>query len=148
LLHATDPKSESRGNLLAFFYIPRDEKFDQVKFSDFAAETVRSAQHAIVPVLKTAARDHDQEFNSLDDIHTLYASKGAPIATPFNLIPPNASPTSPVAKTTGTDPAAYDPLTFIHEYAFPSGPDTSLISFPLPPLIAGALHSTPLILLR
>jgi len=136
-----DPQSESRGSLLAFYYIPRDEKFDQVKFSDFAAEAVRSVQHSILPVLRSATRDKDQDFNSLDDVETLYVPKGSPMVTPFNLIPPNASPTSPVARASGTDPAAYDPLTFIHEYAFPSGPDTTHISFPLPQLIAGACRS-------
>lgn len=123
-----DPKSESRGQLLALFYIPRDEKFDQVKFSDFAADTVRSGQHAILPALRSAVRDQDQEFNNFADIKTLYADKGTPMTTPYNLIPQGAQ----------VDPATQNPLTFIHEYAFPTGPDTSLLTFPLPELIAGA----------
>lgn len=125
-----DPKSESRGQLLALFYIPRDEKFDQVKFSDFAAETLRSGQHAIVPILKSAVRDGDQEFGSFGEIMDMYAAKKAQVVTPSNLTPQAA----PNASTAGT--TTQNPLTFIHEYAFPSGPDTKLLTFPLPGVIA------------
>jgi len=130
-----DPQSESRGNLLALFYIPRDEKFDQVKFSDFAADTIRSTQHAILPVLSSAVKDQDVDFNSLADIEKLYAKEGKSIAVPFNLIPPAAKSSSPAAQDTAADPASYEPLTFIHEYAFPTGPDTTHIKFPKPALI-------------
>ena len=48
-----------------------------------------------------------------------------------NLTPPGAKPAQ----------QTQDPLTFIHEYTFPTGPDTSLLTFPLPELIQGALLS-------
>lgn len=128
----SDPKSESLGELLAFYYIPRDEKFDQVKFSDFAAETVRSGQHAIIPVLKGAVRNEDEEFHGFSDVRSLYAAKGTSMTVPYNLTPPASSPGH-------QDTTTQNPLTFIHEYAFPSGPDTSLITFPLPRILAGGL---------
>lgn len=124
---------------MALFYIPRDEKFDQVKFSDFAADTIRSTQHAILPVLSTAVKDQDLDFNSLADIENLYAKQGSSVAVPFNLIPPAAKSNSPAAAqdAAAADPASYEPLTFIHEYAFPTGPDTTHIKFPQPALIQG-----------
>jgi hypothetical protein len=112
---------------LAFYYIPRDEKFDQVKFSDFAADTVRSGQHSILPALR-GARDKEHDFNSFGDIQALYAPKGTQMPDLGNLTPPGAKPAQ----------QTQDPLTFIHEYTFPTGPDTSLLTFPLPELIQGA----------
>ena len=100
-----------------------------MKFSDFAADTVRSGQHAILPTLRSAVRDRDQEFKDFSEIQALYVAKGTPMVTPANLVPQGAKK---------DDPAIQNPLTFIHEYAFPSGPNTSLIQFPLPNVIAGA----------
>ncbi|KAG0566967.1 hypothetical protein KC19_7G100500 [Ceratodon purpureus] len=122
-----DPKSESKGDLLAFYYIPRDEKFDQVKFSDFAAESVRGAQHGLIPALQSHITGNN-EFESLEEIKRLYAKRGAKLDVPNNLIPRNSASSDEI-------PGESQPLTFIHEYFFPTGPDTNLITYPLPDVI-------------
>lgn len=120
-----DPSSESKGPLLEFYYIPRDEKFDQVKFSDSIAESVRGAQHNLIPALQSAA---DKEFESLEQIKGLYAKQGAKLDVPNNLAP-NAGDSE---KST----TQLQPLTFVHEYFFPTGPDTAFLTYPLPDVIA------------
>ena len=130
-----DPKSESKGPLLDFYYIPRDEKFDQVKFSDFAAESVRGAQHSLIPTLFDAA-SKDKDFESFEEIKALYAKKGAAVDVPNNLVPRTGVPEKILT------PGEPQPLTFIHEWAFPTGPDTSFLNFPLPDIIAGGCCQT------
>jgi len=124
-----DPKSESKGPLLDFFYIPRDEKFDQVKFSDFAAESVRGVQHNLIPTLHNSLTA-DKEFESLEEVKCLYAKQGAKLDVPNNLVPRTGVPDKILV------PGQPQPLTFIHEWAFPTGPDTSFLTFPLPDVIA------------
>jgi hypothetical protein len=126
-----DPKSESRGSVLTLFYLPRDERFDQVKASDFAADALRSQQHRLLPTVK-ALGEMEQEFDNFADIKSLYSPQGKTTNGMSNLVPAatDSSKTTPNPKVT-----VQDPLAFVHEYAFPSGPDTSGITFPLPRVI-------------
>lgn len=134
VLISTDPKSESRGSVLTLFYLPRDERFDQVKASDFAADALRSQQHRLLPTVK-ALGEMEQEFDNFADIKSLYAPEGKTTNGVSNLVPAatGSSKTNPNPKV-----PVEDPLAFVHEYAFPTGPDTSQITFPLPKVIEGA----------
>ena len=131
---STDPKSESRGSVLTLFYLPRDERFDQVKASDFAADALRSQQHRLLPTVKSLG-EMEQEFDSFKDIKSLYAPQGKKTNGVSNLVPAATDSTKTNANTKVT---VEDPLAFVHEYAFPSGPDTSQITFPLPKILEGA----------
>lgn len=133
VLVSTDPKSESRGSVLTLFYLPRDERFDQVKASDFAADALRSQQHRLLPTVK-ALGEGEQEFDNFADIKSLYSKEGKSTNGVSNLVP--AATDSSKAPTSGV--TVQDPLAFVHEYAFPTGPDTNQITFPLPRVIEGA----------
>lgn len=133
LLGQPDPKSESRGTVVTIFYIPRDERFDQVKFSDFAADAVRGGSHNIIPTLKTAAGYGDREFNSFADIKSLYVSTDSAVTGPLDNLKPQRAGGDELNALSNQDP-----LTFVHEYAFPSGSDTDHLTYPMPALIKGA----------
>ena len=134
LLEPSDPESESRGNVLTIFYIPRDERFDQVKFSDFAADAVRDGSHKLIPTLKTAAGYGDQEFINFADIKSLYVSTDSTVTGALDNLEPQGAVHNELTALSNQNP-----LTFVHEYAFPSGSDTDHITYPLPAIIAGAL---------
>ncbi|KAG0619453.1 hypothetical protein M758_4G141400 [Ceratodon purpureus] len=125
-----DPKSESRGNVLTIFYIPRDERFDQVKFSDFAADAVRGGSHKLIPTLKTAAGYGNQEFISFEDIKTLYVATDSSVTGALGNLKPQGAVGDQLDNLSNQNP-----LTFVHEYAFPSGSDTDHITYPLPAVI-------------
>jgi hypothetical protein len=120
--------------VLTIFYIPRDERFDQVKFSDFAADAVRGGSHKIIPTLKTAAGYGDDEFNSFADIKSLYVATDSRVTAPLSNLKPEGAVGDEVASLWNQNP-----LTFVHEYAFPSGSDTDHITYPLPAVITGEL---------
>ena len=127
-----DPESESKGELLDLYYIPRDEKFDQVKWSDFAAESVRGGTHSLIGALESDPV-FEKEFESFDDIRKLYAKKGTNVDVPINLAPKSAAG----ANDKFLIPGQPQPLTFVHEWLFPTGPDTTLLKYPWPDAIAG-----------
>lgn len=135
MLISTDPKSESRGSVLTLFYLPRDERFDQVKASDFAADALRSQQHRLLPTVKSLG-EMEQEFDNFADIRSLYAPKGKTTNGVSNLVP--AATADPAKTNANTKVTVEDPLAFVHEYAFPSGTDTNQITFPLPQILEGA----------
>ncbi|KAL9233293.1 hypothetical protein vseg_008314 [Gypsophila vaccaria] len=71
----TDPLTESRLPLvkaLRDMYVPRDEKFDDLKFADFLGDTVRSVSQGSVGALKGLFDKTPTEFDCLQDVLDLY----------------------------------------------------------------------------
>ncbi|KAK6925691.1 Lipoxygenase, C-terminal [Dillenia turbinata] len=79
----TDPASESSSSSV---YVPRDEKFSEIKNVTFSATTVYSVLHAVIPSLETAILDSrlgfpfftaiDKLFNEGVKVPELKAKKG------------------------------------------------------------------------
>ncbi|KAK4482877.1 hypothetical protein RD792_010050 [Penstemon davidsonii] len=68
-----DPDSESRLFLLSLnIYVPRDEKFSQVKFSDFIGYALKSMGQIMVPELKSVFDKTINEFDTFQDVLNLY----------------------------------------------------------------------------
>ncbi|XP_075506784.1 linoleate 9S-lipoxygenase 5-like [Primulina tabacum] len=68
-----DPNSESRLFLLNLnIYVPRDEQFSHVKFSDFVGYAVKSLGQVIVPEMKAIFDKTINEFDTLQDVYNLY----------------------------------------------------------------------------
>jgi lipoxygenase len=60
--------SEKRSNNV---YVPRDESFSELKQLSFSANTLQSAFHALLPVVKTAVVDKNLGFplfSAIDDL--------------------------------------------------------------------------------
>ncbi|KAH0903957.1 hypothetical protein HID58_043460 [Brassica napus] len=69
----SDPKSESRLALLNLnIYVPRDERFSHVKFSDFLAYALKSVTQVIVPEIASLCDKTINEFDSFEDVFHLY----------------------------------------------------------------------------
>ncbi|CAH2053028.1 unnamed protein product [Thlaspi arvense] len=69
----TDPKSESRLALLNLnIYVPRDERFSHVKFSDFLAYALKSVTQVLVPEIASLCDKTINEFDSFEDVFHLY----------------------------------------------------------------------------
>ncbi|XP_048497684.1 probable linoleate 9S-lipoxygenase 5 isoform X2 [Beta vulgaris subsp. vulgaris] len=66
----TDPHTESRLPLVkgTDVYIPRDEKFGHLKFSDFMGDTVKSLTHGIVGMLDAVFDSTPKEFDSFQEV--------------------------------------------------------------------------------
>ncbi|KMZ74604.1 Lipoxygenase (potentially 9-LOX) [Zostera marina] len=72
-----DPKSERRESRLPFLksldiYVPRDEKFDMVKMSDFLGYALKSVGSAVIPGVTSVLDGTPNEFDSFDDVLGLY----------------------------------------------------------------------------
>ncbi|GKV19587.1 hypothetical protein SLEP1_g29824 [Rubroshorea leprosula] len=68
-----DPNSESRLPLLSLnIYVPRDERFSQVKFSDFLAYAVKSLLQVLLPEIGSLCDKTINEFDSFQDVLNLY----------------------------------------------------------------------------
>ncbi|KAL2469912.1 Linoleate 9S-lipoxygenase 5 [Abeliophyllum distichum] len=68
-----DPESESRLPLLNLnIYVPRDERFSQVKFSDFIAYALKSLGQVLVPEIKSIFDKTFNEFDTFQDVLKLY----------------------------------------------------------------------------
>ncbi|GLT76826.1 hypothetical protein SLA2020_484620 [Shorea laevis] len=68
-----DPNSESRLPLLSLnVYVPRDEQFSQVKFSDFLAYAVKSLVQVLIPEIGSICDKTINEFDSFQDVLNLY----------------------------------------------------------------------------
>ncbi|KAL9240808.1 hypothetical protein vseg_014986 [Gypsophila vaccaria] len=66
----SDPNTESRLFLLSLnIYVPRDERFGHIKFSDFLAYALKSLVQIILPELRHL---FDKEFDSFEDVMKLY----------------------------------------------------------------------------
>lgn len=68
-----DPNTESRLFLLNLnIYVPRDEKFGQVKFSDFIGYALKSLGQVLVPEIKAVFDKTFNEFDKFKDVEVLY----------------------------------------------------------------------------
>ncbi|KAK9070900.1 hypothetical protein SSX86_009468 [Deinandra increscens subsp. villosa] len=68
-----DPKSEKRLFLLRLdIYVPRDERFNHIKFSDFLAYAVKSVGQVVRPEVKAIFDKTPNEFDSFADVSKLY----------------------------------------------------------------------------
>lgn len=69
----TDPNTESRLPLLSLnIYVPRDERFSHIKFSDFLAYALKSLGQIIVPEIKGLFDKTPNEFETFQDVLNLY----------------------------------------------------------------------------
>ncbi|XP_041000788.1 probable linoleate 9S-lipoxygenase 5 isoform X3 [Juglans microcarpa x Juglans regia] len=69
----TDPNSESRLPLLSLdIYVPRDERFGHVKFSDFLAYSLKSLVQILLPELASLCDKTINEFDTIKDVLNLY----------------------------------------------------------------------------
>lgn len=69
----TDPCSEKRLSLLRLdIYVPRDERFSQVKFSDFLAYAVKSLVQVLIPEIRSLFDKTVNEFDSFQDVLNIY----------------------------------------------------------------------------
>uniref|UniRef100_M4E4X5 Lipoxygenase n=1 Tax=Brassica campestris TaxID=3711 RepID=M4E4X5_BRACM len=69
----SDPRSESRLALLNLnIYVPRDERFSHVKFSDFLAYALKSVTQVLVPEIASLCDKTINEFDSFEDVFHLY----------------------------------------------------------------------------
>ncbi|XP_010667400.2 probable linoleate 9S-lipoxygenase 5 [Beta vulgaris subsp. vulgaris] len=68
-----DPNTESRLPLLSLdIYVPRDERFGHIKFSDFLAYAMKSIAQILLPELKSICDKTPNEFDSFEDVMKLY----------------------------------------------------------------------------
>ncbi|CAA2956206.1 probable linoleate 9S-lipoxygenase 5 isoform X2 [Olea europaea subsp. europaea] len=68
-----DPKIETRLLLLNLnIYVPRDERFSQVKFSEFICSSFNSLGQVLIPEIGAVFNKTINEFDNLQDIHKLY----------------------------------------------------------------------------
>ncbi|KAM7255771.1 hypothetical protein ACFE04_011512 [Oxalis oulophora] len=69
----TDPRTESRLPLLNLnIYVPRDERFSHIKFSDFLAYALKSLVQVLVPEVTSLCDKTINEFDSFEDVLNLY----------------------------------------------------------------------------
>ncbi|KAI7726004.1 hypothetical protein M8C21_020679, partial [Ambrosia artemisiifolia] len=69
----TDPNSEKRLFLLSLnIYVPRDERFNHIKFSDFLGYAAKSLGQVVRPEVKAIFDRTPNEFDSFDDVMKLY----------------------------------------------------------------------------
>ncbi|XP_014524158.1 linoleate 9S-lipoxygenase 5, chloroplastic-like [Vigna radiata var. radiata] len=70
----TDPKTESRLPLLCVtkIYVPRDEQFGPVKFSDFLAYAVKSVSQVMLPEITSLCDKTFNEFDTFEDVLRIY----------------------------------------------------------------------------
>ncbi|XP_051125798.1 probable linoleate 9S-lipoxygenase 5 [Andrographis paniculata] len=68
-----DPSSESRLSRLSLdIYVPRDERFNQIKFSDFIAYALKSLGQVLVPEIESVFDTTINEFDTFEDVLNLY----------------------------------------------------------------------------
>ncbi|XP_062143482.1 probable linoleate 9S-lipoxygenase 5 [Alnus glutinosa] len=69
-----DPNTESKLNLLKIIsvYVPRDERFDQLKMSDVLAYAVKIIAQFLKPELEAPFNITPNEFDSIEDVLKLY----------------------------------------------------------------------------
>ncbi|KAL8162695.1 hypothetical protein V2J09_014184 [Rumex salicifolius] len=69
----SDPNTESRLPLLSLdIYVPRDERFGHLKFSDFLAYALKALVQILVPELKSVCDKTPNEFDTFEDTLDLY----------------------------------------------------------------------------
>ncbi|KAL5782577.1 hypothetical protein ACOSP7_007606 [Xanthoceras sorbifolium] len=68
-----DPNSESRLPLLSLdIYVPRDERFGHLKFSDFLAYALKSLVQILLPEITSLCDKTINEFDTFEDVLNLY----------------------------------------------------------------------------
>jgi linoleate 9S-lipoxygenase len=68
-----DTKTESRLHLLNLnVYVPRDEQFGHVKFSDFLAYSLKSVAQVVLPELRSLCDKTINEFDTFQDVLDIY----------------------------------------------------------------------------
>ncbi|XP_031272107.1 linoleate 9S-lipoxygenase 5 [Pistacia vera] len=68
-----DPNSEKRLPLLSLnIYVPRDERFSHLKFSDFLAYALKSLFQVLHPEIASLCDKTINEFDTFDDVDNLY----------------------------------------------------------------------------
>ncbi|XP_038721220.1 probable linoleate 9S-lipoxygenase 5 isoform X2 [Tripterygium wilfordii] len=88
-----DPNSESRLPLLSLdIYVPRDERFGHLKFSDFLAYALKSLVQVLLPEIRSLCDKTINEFDSFEDVLNLYEGgiklpKGSTLSKIRNRIP-------------------------------------------------------------
>ena len=69
----TDPNSEKRLPLLSLdIYVPRDERFGHLKFSDFLAYALKSLVQVLLPEFTSLCDKTINEFDTFEDVLNLY----------------------------------------------------------------------------
>jgi linoleate 9S-lipoxygenase len=69
----TDPHTEKRLPLLSLdIYVPRDERFGHLKFSDFLAYALKSLVQILLPEIKSLCDKTINEFDTFEDVLKLY----------------------------------------------------------------------------
>lgn len=72
----TDPNSEKRLFLLSLnIYVPRDERFNHIKFSDFLGYAAKSIGQVVRPEVKAIFDKTINEFDSFEDVMKLYKGR-------------------------------------------------------------------------
>ncbi|KAJ9182091.1 hypothetical protein P3X46_006120 [Hevea brasiliensis] len=73
-----DPNSESRLPLLNLdIYVPKDERFNRPKFSDFLADALKSIVQVLDAEFKSLGDKTINEFDSFDDVLNLYEGRNS-----------------------------------------------------------------------
>ena len=69
-----DAKTESRLHILCVkkVYVPRDEQFGHVKFSDFLAYAVKSVSQVLLPGITSLCDKTPNEFDTFKDVLNIY----------------------------------------------------------------------------
>jgi linoleate 9S-lipoxygenase len=68
-----DPNYESRLFLLSLnIYVPRDERFNPVKFSDFIGYALKSLGQVLIPEIKAVFDETINEFDTFQDVMNMY----------------------------------------------------------------------------
>lgn len=126
IVSCTGPKTESRN--VSSFYIPRDERFDYIKFSDNKADLVRASAHAI-PSKIAAKFSKKTSFESIEEVKKLYAPKGKHVGGINNVLPKKADVST----------SDQHPLVFLNELTAPTavGEKNNILLFPLPQILQG-----------
>ncbi|XP_044486797.1 linoleate 9S-lipoxygenase 5-like isoform X2 [Mangifera indica] len=68
-----DPNTEKRlPHLSLNIYVPRDERFSHLKFSDFLAYSLKSLFQVLQPEIASLCNKTINEFDTFEDVHNMY----------------------------------------------------------------------------
>jgi hypothetical protein len=70
-LRTPDPASESPLGRFSYYYVPRDEAFEDLKKESYVAGTLKVIMHELLPQIESALTK-ENEFNCFTDIDRLY----------------------------------------------------------------------------
>lgn len=57
-------------------YVPPDERFSPKKLSEFLSNSIQATVHFIIPEAKSLFKQDSSSFESFDEIHDMFSSKG------------------------------------------------------------------------